>query len=169
MSTTLKAPNGLKDSEYKRGQLSSWPTVPYVPPADLITTKEEPQSLKIKLPDRSVFNMSIYSCENTEEYLAHIVAILRIIKQKGLDVQCRKLGKAVVKLINSFKDLLKAAGSKETVLSNDDMEACKLEIKDTQKMLQETQKQHNKAVAKTYKLLRNLLSSDPQSQWDCIC
>jgi hypothetical protein len=68
-----------------------------------------------------------------------------------------------------FKDLLKVAESKETVLSNDDMEALKLEIEETQKMLQETQKQHDKAIAKTYKLLRNLLSNDPRTQWDCVC
>jgi hypothetical protein len=30
-------------------------------------------------------------------------------------------------------------------------------------------KVHGKAVAKTYKLLRNLLSGDAQSQWDCVC
>jgi hypothetical protein len=92
--------------------------------------------------------------------LAHIVAILCIIKQKGLNVQCRKLGKAVVKLTRMFKDLLKAAGSKETISSDDDVEAHKLEIKETQKMLQETQKQHNEAIAKMFKLLRNLLSGD---------
>jgi hypothetical protein len=88
MSFTLKAPNRLKDFECKKGQLSSWPPIPYVPPIDLVTTKEEPQSLKIKLPEGSSFNMSIYSCENTKEYPAHIVVVLCIIKQKGLDAQC---------------------------------------------------------------------------------
>jgi hypothetical protein len=68
-----------------------------------------------------------------------------------------------------FKDLLKAARSKETILSDDDVEARKLEIKETQKMLQEAQKQHNEAIAKTYELLRNLLSGDLQFQWDHIC
>jgi hypothetical protein len=135
MSTTLKAPNGLKDSELMKGQLSSQPPVLYVPPTDLITTKEEPQSLKIKLPYGSVFNKSIYSHGNIEEYLAHIVAVLRIIKQKGLEAQCRKPQKAVVRLTGTFKDLLKAAELKETILTDDDMEACKLEIKETQKML----------------------------------
>jgi hypothetical protein len=47
--------------------------------------------------------LSIYSCGNTKEYLAHIVAVLCIIKQKGLDVQCRKLGKAVVNLIRTVQ------------------------------------------------------------------
>jgi hypothetical protein len=61
MSTTLKAPNRLKDSKCEKGQLSSWPPIPYVPPMDLVITKEEPQRLKIKLPDGSIFNMSIYS------------------------------------------------------------------------------------------------------------
>jgi hypothetical protein len=64
--------------------------------------------------------------------------VLCIIKQKGLNVQCRKLGKAVVKLTRTFNILLKAAGSKDTVLLDDDVEARKLEIKETQKMLQET-------------------------------
>jgi hypothetical protein len=156
----------LKDSKCKKGQLSSQLPILYIPPMDLITTKEELQSLKIKLPEVFVFNMSIYTLGNTKEYLAHIVAVLRIIKQKGMDIQCRMLGKAVVKLTGTFKDLLRASGSKDTVLLDDDVEVNKLEIKETQKMLQE--EQHDKAITKTYKLLRNLLSSDLQSQWDCI-
>ncbi len=35
-------------------------------------------------------------------------------------------------------------------------------------MLQESQKAQDKAITKTYEQLRNLLSSDAQSQWDCI-
>jgi hypothetical protein len=169
MRTTLKSPNGLKNLEWEKGQLSNWPPVPYIPVMDLETTKEEPQVLKVKLPDDTCLNMPIYSCGNTEEYLAHIVAVLQIIKQEGLEVRSRKLGKVIVKLTETFKNILEAAVSKETVSSDDDVEARKLEIEETQKMLQETQKQHDEAIAKTYKQLRNLLSSDPQSQWDCIC
>jgi hypothetical protein len=36
-------------------------------------------------------------------------------------------------------------------------------------MLQEAQKAHNKATTKLYEQLRNLLSGNAQSQWDCIC
>jgi hypothetical protein len=78
------------------------------------------------------------------------------------------LGKAVVKLTRTFKDLLKAARYKDTVLLVNDVEAHKLKIKETQKILQEVQKQHDEAIAKMYKLLMNLLYSDLQSQWDCI-
>ena len=47
--------------------------------------------------------------------------------------------------------------------------ACKVEIEQTQQMVQESQKAHDKAIAETFKQLRNLLSSDAQSQWDCAC
>ncbi len=50
-----------------------------------------------------------------------------------------------------------------------DVTAHKVEIEQTSQMLQEAQKAHNKAIAKTYEQLRNLLSGDAQSQWDCIC
>jgi hypothetical protein len=76
MSTTLKSPNGLKNTECEKGQLSNRPPIPYVPEVDIVTLKEEPQSLKVKLPDKSHLNMPIYSRWNTKEYLMHIVAVL---------------------------------------------------------------------------------------------
>jgi hypothetical protein len=45
-----------------------------------------------------------------------------------------------------FKDLLKAAGSKDTVTSEDDVEARKLEIKETQKMLQKPRSSSTKQL-----------------------
>ncbi len=60
-------------------------------------------------------------------------------------------------------------GSQETVSTNFDVTAHRVEIKQTQQMFQEAQKAHNKAIAKTYKQPRNLLSDDAQSQWDCVC
>jgi hypothetical protein len=47
--------------------------------------------------------------------------------------------------------------------------ARKGEIEQTQQMLQEAQKAHNKAITESYKQLRNLLSGNAQSQWHCIC
>ncbi len=61
MSTTLKSLKGLKDLECTKGQLSSQPPILYVPPTDLVTTKEAPESLKIKLLNGTIFNMSIFS------------------------------------------------------------------------------------------------------------
>jgi hypothetical protein len=161
MSTTLKAPNKLKNSKCKKGQLSNQPPIPYVAETDIVTSKEEPQVLKVKLLDDTYLNIPIFSRGNTEKYLAHIVAVLRIIKQKGLDAKCRKLGKAVVKQSKALKSLLEAAGSKETILLDVDVEARRVEIEQTQQMLQQSQKAHNKAIAKANKQLRNLLLAVP--------
>jgi hypothetical protein len=95
ITTILKSPEGLKDSECKKGQLSSWPPIPYVPPTDIVTTVQSLDNLKVKLLIETVFNMIILYQGNTEEYLAHIIAVLHLINQKGLNVQCRKLAKTV--------------------------------------------------------------------------
>jgi hypothetical protein len=52
----------------------------YFPETDLVTTEEEPQVLKVRLPDDTCLDMPTYSRGNTEEYLAHINAVFSIIK-----------------------------------------------------------------------------------------
>jgi hypothetical protein len=106
ISTTLKSSGGSNNAECKKGQLSYQLPIPYGPEVDIVTPKEEPQSLKVKLPDKSHLNMPIYSHGNTVEYLAHIVVVLRIINQNGLPKNCRMLSKAVVKRYEVFKNLL---------------------------------------------------------------
>jgi hypothetical protein len=113
--------------------------------------------------------MHIYSHGNNKEYLTHIVAVLRIIKQRGLDSKCRKLKKAVLRQSEVLKNLLEAAGSQDTVLMTIDVTACKVEIEQTQQLLQDFQKAHDKAIAKVYEQLQNLLSGNLQAQWDRVC
>jgi hypothetical protein len=67
MSTSLNSPDGLKDAECKKGQLSHRLPIPYVPVVDIITPKEEPQFFKVKPPDASHLSMPIYSHENNKE------------------------------------------------------------------------------------------------------
>jgi hypothetical protein len=128
MSTSLKSPDGLKDAECKKGQLSHRPPIPYVPVIDIVTPKEEPQIFKIKLPDASHLSMPIYTCGNNKEYLAHIVAVLQVIDQKGLPKKCRVLAKAVEKRSEALKNLHEAVGSQETISASVDVTACKVEI-----------------------------------------
>jgi hypothetical protein len=164
MSTSLKSPDGWKDAECEKGQLSHRPPIPYIPVVDVVTSKEEPQLFNAKLPDASHLSIPIYSWGNKEEYLVHIIAVLRIIEQKGLPKKCRVLAKAVVRRSEVLKNLQEAAGSRETVSTSVDVTARKVEIEQTQQMLQESQKAHDMAIAETYEQLRNLLSGDAQSQ-----
>ncbi len=121
MSTYLKSPNGLKDAECEKGQLSHWPPIPYVPVADIVTPKEKPQLYKVKLPNTSHLSIPIYSQENNKEYLVHIVTVLCIIKQKRLPKKCRVLAKAVVRWSEALKNLQEAAESWDTVLTSADV------------------------------------------------
>jgi hypothetical protein len=169
MSTSLKSPNRLKDAECKKGQLSYRLPIPYIPVVDNVTPKGDLQVFKIKLPDASHLSMPIYSRGNNEEYLAHMVAVLQVIEQKGLPKKCQVLAKAVARRSKALKNLQEATESRDTVLTSVDVTACKVEIEQTTQMLHEAQKAHNKAIAKSYEQLRNLLSSNAQSQWDCVC
>ncbi len=76
---------------------------------DIVMPKEERQVFKIKLPEASHLSMPIYSHGNNKEYLAHIVAVLRVIKQQGLPKKCRVLAKAVVRRSKALKNLQEAA------------------------------------------------------------
>ncbi len=49
--------------------------------------------------------MSIFSQGNTKEYLAEDIAVQRLINQKWLNMQCRKLAKAVDKLAGTLENL----------------------------------------------------------------
>ncbi len=148
MSTPLKSPDGLKDADCEKGQLSHRPSILYVPVVDIIMPKEDPQVFKIKLPDASHLSMPIYSRGNNEEYLAHIVAVLQVIEQKGLPKKCRVLAKAVARRSNVLNNLQEAAESQDTVLTSVDVTARKVEIEQTIQMLQEAQKA--KAITKSY-------------------
>ncbi len=111
MSTSLKSPDRLKDAESKKGQLSHRPPIPYVPVVDILMPKEDPWVFKIKLPNASHLSMPIYSRENNEEYLVHIVAVLQVIEQKGLPKKCQVLAMAVARRSEALKNLQEAAES----------------------------------------------------------
>ncbi len=98
----------------------------------------------------------------------HIVAVPHLISQKGLKRQCSKLVKTLEKQAGTPADLHKSIGPTGSN-SKEDQEAHKVETKQTTEMLEEARKKQDKATAKTYKLLRNLLPGDLQIQWDQIC
>jgi hypothetical protein len=55
--------------------------------------------------------MPIYSRGINKEYLAHIVAVLQVIEQKGLPKKCKVLAKVVVRRSEVLKNLQEAAES----------------------------------------------------------
>ncbi len=92
-----------------------------------------------------------------------------MIEQQGLPKKCQVLAKAVARRSKALKNLQEAVESQDTVSTTVDVTTRKVEIVQTQQMLLEAQKAHDKAIAESYEQLRNLLSGNAQSQWDCIC
>ncbi len=85
MSVPLKSPEGLKDSECKKGNLSHRPPIPYVPPTELLqATTSKIETIKFKVAVGSTINMKVFLVGSPEEYLSHIVAVLHLIDRKGL-------------------------------------------------------------------------------------
>ncbi len=83
MSLNLKSLSaGLKNAKCKKGTLPVRPPIPYVPPTDLLE-KWETEQIKVELPDGTKFQMPTFGSGNNKEYLVHIIAILRLVKQKG--------------------------------------------------------------------------------------
>jgi hypothetical protein len=170
MSASSKVPEGLKDSECEKGNLGARPPIPYVPPTDLLQAKENSDSIKLKLPDGTVISMTIFAKGNPEEYLQHVIAVLRLINQKGLDTKCRESAKELLKTSQVLEALKReSVGTEKASASRNDQEAQKEELKQTQEMCELAKKEHDEAVAQVYEFLRNLLGGDPQAQWDRIC
>jgi hypothetical protein len=91
MSSNLKSPlEGLKIAECEKGTPPVRPPIPYIPPTDL-HKKQETEQIKIKLPNRRKFQMPTYGSGNNKEYLIHIIAVLRLVEQKGTAAKVKPL------------------------------------------------------------------------------
>ena len=107
----------------------------------ILKTKETPDSLKVKLPDGTVFTMQIFAKGNPEEYLLHMQAVLRLIGNNGLDAQKERNEQTTV--LKALK--LKSIGPQDSS-PDEDPDEIKTEIKETKELALETQKQYNKVV-----------------------
>jgi hypothetical protein len=89
VSSSLKSPpEGLKASKCKKGKLGARPPISYVPPADLIK-KQEGEQIKVKMPYGTNFLMAAFMSGTNEDYLVHVIAVLCIIKKKGMAAEIK--------------------------------------------------------------------------------
>jgi hypothetical protein len=98
--------------------------------------------------------MSIFAKGSPEDYLQHIIAVLYLIDQKGLHVQCKKHVKEMKNAASALRAIQrKFVGPEESGAQNQDQEDLKTEEKLTQELLSTANKQYNEAVGATYELL----------------
>ncbi len=103
MSSNLKSPpKGLKPSECKKGKSVARPPIPYVLPLDLIK-KWETKQIRVKMPNRTNFGMAAFAYGTNEDYLVHVITVLRIIKKKGLASEIKVAWDAITKVRREMK------------------------------------------------------------------
>ncbi len=79
----LKSPlEGLRNAECKKGTPLVRPPISYVPLSDL-HEKRETKQIKVKLFNRTKFQMPTYGTSNNKEHFVHAIAILHLVEQKG--------------------------------------------------------------------------------------
>ncbi len=83
--------------------------------------------LKVKLADGTVFSMSIFAKGIPEDYLLHIIAVLHLIDQKGLHVQCKKHAKEMKTAAAALGTLERKSFGPRDSDSNQDQDAFETE------------------------------------------
>ncbi len=94
--------------ECKKGTLIIWPSFPYVPPINL-HEKRDTEQIKVKLPKRTNFQMSVFGQGNNEEYLVHVIAIKHLLEQKGTLQDIEKAFEAVMMSGSNWNHSLRIA------------------------------------------------------------
>jgi hypothetical protein len=164
MSSNLKSlPEGLKNTECKKGKLVARPPISYVPPVDL-HEKWEPKQIKVKMHDGTNFQMAAFGYGNNEEYLVHVIAVLQIIEQKGMETDVRKAFQALVAVRREMKPLFDFPDDK-TEAEKQDWKQKLLKYKEILKA------KKNVTVAeaqKALKVFRCFIVGNLRTQWDKI-
>jgi hypothetical protein len=162
MSSSLKAPpEGLKNAECKKGTLPVGPPILYVPPTDL-HKKQETEQIKVELPDGTKIQMPTYGTGNNEEYLVHVIAILRLVEQKGTATEVKEAFAALVAVQREMSPYFNFPED-ETPAAK---EARKKKLSNLNESLKAKKSFAVEQAQKAYELFRCFSGGKAQTQWD---
>ena len=78
------------------------PPIQYVPPTNL-HKRQKTKQIKVKMPDGTNFQMAPFAYGTNEDYLVHVIAVLRIIEQKGMASEIKVAWDAIIKVRREMK------------------------------------------------------------------
>jgi hypothetical protein len=164
MSSNLKPlPEGFKNAKCKKGTPPVRPPIPYVPPTDL-HKKQEMEQIKVKLPNRTKFQMPTYGSVNNKEYLVQVITVLRLVKQKGTAAKVKEAFAGLVAVRREMSPFFNFT-EEETVAKK---EARKKKLSDLNKSLKAKKSFAVNQTQKAYKLFHCCVFGEMQTQWDRI-
>jgi hypothetical protein len=110
------------------------------------------------------FQMPTYGSGNNEEYLVHVIAVLRLIKQKGTAAEVKEAFAALVAVRKEMSPYFNFPEDKTPAKK----EARKEKLADLNKSLKAKKSFAVDQAQKAYKLFRCFVISEAQAKWDKI-
>jgi hypothetical protein len=164
MSSNFKSPpEGLMNAKCKKGTPPVRPPILYVPPTDL-HEKRETEQIKVKLPNRTKFQMPTYSSGNNKDYLVHVITILRLVEQKGTAAKVKEAFVGLVKVRKEMSPFFNFPED-ETVAKK---EARKKKLSNLNESLKAKKSFAVEQAQKAYELFHCFVIGKAQMQWDRI-
>ncbi len=164
ISSSLKTPpEGLKNAECEKGAPPVRPPISYVPPTNL-HEKQETEQIKVELPDETKFQMPTYGSGNNKECLVHVIAILRLVEQKGT---AAKVLEAFAVLVTVRKEMSPYFNFPEDETPAE-KESRKKKLAELNESLKTKKSFADEQAQKAYELFRCFVVGEARTQWDCI-
>jgi hypothetical protein len=116
------------------------------------------------MPDGTNFQMAAFGFGNNEEYLSHVIAVLRIIKQKGMEMDVRKAFQALVEIRREMKPLFEFPADKTEA----EKKVWKQALSEYKEILKAKKSVTIAEAQKAYEVFRCFVVGDLQTQWDRI-
>ncbi len=152
-----------KNAECKKGMPPVRPPIPYVPPTDL-HEKQETEQIKVKLLNGTKFQMPTYGSGNNKEYLVHIIAILRLVEQKGTAAKVKEAFTALVKVWKEMSPFFNFPEDESAAKK----EAKKKKLSEFNESLKAKKSFAVKHAKKANELFHRFIISKARMQWDRI-
>ncbi len=139
------------------------PPILYVPPINL-HEKQETKQIKVEFPDGTKFQMPTYGSGNNKEYLVHVIAVLRLVEQKGTAAEVKEAFAALVKVRKEMSPFFNFPED-ETPAKK---EARKKKLSNLNESLKAKKSFAVDQAQKAYELFHCFVLGKAQTQWDRI-
>jgi hypothetical protein len=119
----------------------------------------------VKLPDGTHFQMSAFRAGNNEEYIEHVILVLRLLDQKGIKSNILKAFKVVQEIAKKLEPLATPLPSNALKLVKEER---KLQMSIATEEMQTARDGAIAEITKGYELVRNYFVGKARTQWDKI-
>jgi hypothetical protein len=154
---------GLKASKAEKGKSGARPPIPYVSLNDLIE-KREGEQIKVKMPDGTNFSMAAFTSGTNKDYLCPHLAVLRIIKKKGLAEEIKEAWLVLPAVRKEIAPFLQVPPDE----SKEAKKLCKASMEQFKGILKAKKGMAVSVTSQAYEMFRLFIIGDQRTRWDKI-